>query len=177
MGERGRRHTSDNLLDLVQDQVHERIVALEGTGALAAAIELYGDALVHVLAEVEDVLLLGALAALAVLVVSVAGVMSSTATASSSVATSTAPVATATSSASTAATAALVGCVGHGGVSELWLVPLRVTRRGCAHACAGEKGDRNGAGRDKGSGRCRETLDPRAWYAAGCDGWLVSGYP
>lgn len=51
--------TSGDFLDIVQDEVHELIVALESAGDFSAAAELDHNVLVHVLCEVEDVFFLG----------------------------------------------------------------------------------------------------------------------
>lgn len=105
--------TSNDLLHFVEHQVHQGIVSLEGSRALAAAVELDGDALVHVLAEVEDVLLLGTLALLAALsTAAVASAATRPMSAATSTASPTAPSSTAVASAAT--TAALVGYIGHG---------------------------------------------------------------
>jgi len=52
---------SNNLVYIVEDQVHESIITLQRALDLATTIELDSDLLVHILAQVEDVLLLGPL--------------------------------------------------------------------------------------------------------------------
>jgi hypothetical protein len=52
-----RAQTSHNLLYIIQHKVHQRIVSLQSARTLPTAVELDIDLLVHVLAQVEDVLL------------------------------------------------------------------------------------------------------------------------
>lgn len=109
--------TSHDLLDLVQNQVHQGIITLEGTsnyhqgqrnnglslgdggrriGTLTPAVELDGDLLVHVLGQVENVFLLGSLAV-------AAGTVVSSAVASAAATSSSPPAAVAASAPPTAA--------------------------------------------------------------------------
>ena len=99
-------YTSQQLLHLVQHQVHQRVVPLQHAGRLAPAVELDRDALVEVLFEVQDVFLLGPLLAVAVAAAGwAAGCCCCAAPASS---------AAAAASAGTASAAAAVGgSVGH----------------------------------------------------------------
>lgn len=97
---------ANSFLYVVEDQVHQRVVALERAHDFSAAVELDGDLLVHVLAEVEDIFLLGSLPA-----VSAAG---AAARGSSPAAATAVMAASVAATAATAATAPVSRSLRHG---------------------------------------------------------------